>query len=56
MEIHQMVNDSGMKMDMLLCNAVIAMYAKCGSLDYAQELFDEMSEKDEVTYGSMISG
>ncbi|RYR25514.1 hypothetical protein Ahy_B02g059306 isoform B [Arachis hypogaea] len=56
MEVHQMVNDSGMEMDMLLCNAVIAMYAKCGSLDYAQELFDEMSEKDEVTYGSMISG
>ena len=56
MEVHQMVNESGIEMDVLLCNAVIAVYAKCGSLDYAHELFDEMNEKDEVTYGSMISG
>ncbi|TQE13226.1 hypothetical protein C1H46_001310 [Malus baccata] len=43
-------------MDVLHCNALIGLYARCGSLDYAQELFDEMSEKDEVTYGSLASG
>ncbi|KAK7285703.1 hypothetical protein RJT34_20481 [Clitoria ternatea] len=56
MEVHHFVNVSGIKIDVSLCNAVIAMYAKCGSLDYARELFEEMSEKDEVSYGSIISG
>lgn len=56
MEVHQLVNEREIEMDVSLCNAVISMYAKCGSLDYARELFDEMSEKDEVTYCSIISG
>ncbi|KAK7267570.1 hypothetical protein RIF29_20247 [Crotalaria pallida] len=56
MEVHRLVNESGVEMDVSLCNAVISMYAKCGSLDYARELFDEMSEKDEITYCSIISG
>ncbi|XP_057427502.1 pentatricopeptide repeat-containing protein At2g37310 [Lotus japonicus] len=56
MEVHGFVNESGIEVDLPLCNAVIAMYAKCGSLDYARELFEEMSEKDDVSYGSIISG
>ncbi|KAF7818559.1 pentatricopeptide repeat-containing protein [Senna tora] len=56
MEVHRLVNENHMEMDISLCNALIGMYAKCGSLDYAQELFEEMSEKDAVTYGSIISG
>ncbi|XP_061353922.1 pentatricopeptide repeat-containing protein At2g37310 [Gastrolobium bilobum] len=56
MEVHRLVNERQIEMDVSLCNAVIAMYAKCGSLDYARELFEELTEKDEVTYGSIISG
>ncbi|CAJ2646922.1 unnamed protein product [Trifolium pratense] len=56
MEVHRFMKDNGIEADVLLRNAVIAMYAKCGSVDYARELFDEMSEKDEVSYGSIISG
>lgn len=56
MEVHRFVNESQIQMDVSLCNAVIGLYAKCGSLDYARDLFEEMPEKDEVTYGSMISG
>ncbi|KAF5475960.1 hypothetical protein F2P56_007713 [Juglans regia] len=56
MEVHRIVNESQIGIDVSVCNAIIALYAKCGSLDYAQELFEEMTEKDEVTYGSMISG
>ncbi|KAB2630759.1 pentatricopeptide repeat-containing protein [Pyrus ussuriensis x Pyrus communis] len=56
MEVHQFVIENQIEMDVLLCNALIGLYARCGSLDYAQELFDEMSEKDEVTYGSLVSG
>lgn len=56
MEVHRFVNESKVEMDISLCNAFIGFYAKCGSLDYARELFEEMKEKDEVTYGSLISG
>ncbi|KAE9458765.1 hypothetical protein C3L33_09330, partial [Rhododendron williamsianum] len=43
-------------MDLSICNSLIALYAKCGSLDYARELLENMSEKNEVTYGAIISG
>lgn len=56
MEVHRYIVDNKVELDVLVCNALIGLYAKCGSLDYARELFDEMSEKDEVTYGAIISG
>nr|GEU85925.1 pentatricopeptide repeat-containing protein At4g21300 [Tanacetum cinerariifolium] len=31
------------------------MYAKCGRLDYAHEVFVKMSEKDSVCWNSMIT-
>ncbi|PIN08041.1 hypothetical protein CDL12_19386 [Handroanthus impetiginosus] len=56
MEVHQYVIDNGIEMDLSVCNSIIAVYAKCGSLDYARELFEEMSEKDEITYSTIVSG
>ncbi|KAL8217015.1 hypothetical protein R6Q57_023852 [Mikania cordata] len=56
MKVHRFVLDNGINIDLPICNAFIAMYAKCGSLDYAKQLFEEMSEKDEISYGSMIYG
>ncbi|KAL9363046.1 hypothetical protein Peur_045831 [Populus x canadensis] len=56
MEVHRYIVDNKVELDVLVCNALIGLYARCGSLDYARELFDEMSEKDEVTYGAIISG
>ncbi|KAJ6382547.1 hypothetical protein OIU77_031069 [Salix suchowensis] len=56
MEVHRFVVDNKVELNVLVCNALIGLYAKCGSLDYARELFDEMSGKDEVTYGAIISG
>ncbi|RXH75852.1 hypothetical protein DVH24_042639 [Malus domestica] len=50
MEVHQFLNENQIETDVFLCNT------RCGSLDYAQELCGEMSEKDEVTYGSLVSG
>ncbi|KAG4396968.1 hypothetical protein GLYMA_10G047150v4 [Glycine max] len=56
MELHRFVKESGIEIDISLSNSVVAMYAKCGRLDYTRELFEGMREKDEVTYGAMISG
>ncbi|KNA21011.1 hypothetical protein SOVF_047070 [Spinacia oleracea] len=56
-EVHKFAVENNIKVDILVCNSIIGMYAKCGSLGYARELFDNMSiEKDEVTYGCLISG
>lgn len=43
--------------DVSLCNALIDMYAKCGSLDCARQIFEDSSfEKDSISWSSMISG
>ncbi|KAK1562975.1 hypothetical protein Q3G72_020286 [Acer saccharum] len=56
MEVHDFIIKNKIQMDLWICNALIGLYAKCGSLDYARSLFEEMSEKDEVSYSSIISG
>ncbi|KAL3646716.1 hypothetical protein CASFOL_009260 [Castilleja foliolosa] len=56
MDVHQYVINNRIKLDLSLCNSIISVYAKCGSLDYGKELFQEMNEKDEITYNTIISG
>ncbi|GER43493.1 pentatricopeptide repeat-containing protein [Striga asiatica] len=56
MDIHKYVTDNKIKMDLTLCNSIISVYSKCGSLDYARELYEEMGEKDEITYATIVTG
>lgn len=35
MEVHRFINENQIDIDVSVCNAIIALYAKCGSLDYA---------------------
>nr|GMC87732.1 putative pentatricopeptide repeat-containing protein At3g08820 [Ipomoea batatas] len=39
-----------------LATALIDMYSKCGSLERAREVFDEMVAKDVVSFNAMIMG
>ncbi|KAI3890358.1 hypothetical protein MKW92_037557 [Papaver armeniacum] len=55
-KVHQLVLDNRIEVDTAVSNSIIGLYAKCGSLEYARKLFNEMAEKDGITYGSMISG
>ncbi|RZC83854.1 hypothetical protein C5167_046635 [Papaver somniferum] len=55
-KVHQLVLDNRIEVDTAVSNSIIGLYAKCGSLEYARKLFNEMTEKDGITYGSMISG
>ncbi|KAF8115087.1 hypothetical protein N665_0030s0128 [Sinapis alba] len=47
----------GFKRDnLMVCNALIDMYSKCGSITEARDIFDNMSEKTVVTWTTMIAG
>ncbi|XP_058207447.1 pentatricopeptide repeat-containing protein At4g21065-like [Rhododendron vialii] len=42
-------------LDVILGSAMIDMYAKCGNLDSAREIFDKMREKNVITWSAMIA-
>ncbi|CAN1285003.1 Putative pentatricopeptide repeat-containing protein At5g09950 [Linum perenne] len=42
--------------DLFLCNTLINVYVRAGHLHLAQQLFDEMPERNGVTWACLISG
>ncbi|KAJ4901165.1 Pentatricopeptide repeat-containing protein [Raphanus sativus] len=42
--------------DLILNNALVDMYCKCGSLEDARRVFGGMKERDVITWSTMISG
>ena len=56
-EIHADIVKEGLLVhDSVLGNALVNMYAKCGALAMAQQVFDEISMRDIVSWTSLISG
>ncbi|KAL1208832.1 putative pentatricopeptide repeat-containing protein [Cardamine amara subsp. amara] len=47
-QILSYVTSNRIKPDMLLSTALLIMYAKCGAMDMAREVFDEMEERSTV--------
>ncbi|XP_057826384.2 pentatricopeptide repeat-containing protein At4g02750 [Cryptomeria japonica] len=56
MDIHQIIIESGFLSDVLVVSALVDMYAKCGSLRKAREVFEKMSQRDTVSWNVMIAG
>ncbi|XP_059068498.1 pentatricopeptide repeat-containing protein At2g03880, mitochondrial [Cryptomeria japonica] len=56
MNIHQSITEGGFLLDAVVGSALADMYAKCGNIDKALELFDSMSQKDVISWISMIAG
>ncbi|TVU47760.1 hypothetical protein EJB05_07369, partial [Eragrostis curvula] len=54
-QIHEVIERKRMRPNLLLENALIDMYAGCGCLKDAREVFDSMSERDVISWTSMIS-
>ncbi|KAF8390777.1 hypothetical protein HHK36_025305 [Tetracentron sinense] len=54
--IHGFVTRSFFKHEIALETAIIDLYVKCGSLEYAREIFDRMQERNLVSWSTMISG
>eukprot|EP01018_Ginkgo_biloba_P013192 Gb_32452 [translate_table: standard] len=56
MEIHEDIIRCGFQSDVFVESALVDMYAKCGSITMAQELFDKMHERDAISWTAMIAG
>ncbi|XP_072958959.1 pentatricopeptide repeat-containing protein At2g37310 [Typha angustifolia] len=56
MDVHRFAIENGIQIDITVWNSIVGFYAKCGSLDYARQMFDGMAEKDGVSYSAMITG
>lgn len=55
-QIHAHVRRAGFDSDIFVASTLLDMYAKCGSVEEAREIFDEMQERNEVPWNSLIAG
>lgn len=53
---HNEVVKSGLLSDFHVAHSLITMYSRCSELSYARNVFDEMEERDLVSWNSIISG
>ncbi|XP_039122374.1 pentatricopeptide repeat-containing protein At1g11290, chloroplastic-like [Dioscorea cayenensis subsp. rotundata] len=53
--VHEYIGRRNFSLNVILGTAMIDMYAKCGSVDAAREIFDRMNEKNVITWSSMMS-
>ncbi|CAK9865911.1 unnamed protein product [Sphagnum jensenii] len=54
--VHSHIMKAGYNVDVRIGNALIDMYAKCGSLEAACQVFDVMPERDVISWTAMIVG
>nr|XP_043610625.1 pentatricopeptide repeat-containing protein At5g66520-like [Erigeron canadensis] len=54
--IHEFSDRSGFKKNVRICNTLIDMYIKCGYVEAARSVFDEMEERTIVSWSAMIQG
>ncbi|XP_057504673.1 pentatricopeptide repeat-containing protein At2g20540-like [Actinidia eriantha] len=54
--IHFYADRNGFLEKACVCNALIEMYAKCGSINQARQVFDQMPERDVISWSTMIGG
>eukprot|EP01018_Ginkgo_biloba_P034533 Gb_39697 [translate_table: standard] len=54
--VHGDIIKSGFQSGVFVESALVDMYAKCGSLEDARKVFDEMNEKNTVSWTAMIVG
>lgn len=54
--VHSYLKLNRIKSDVLLSTALLTMYAKCGAVGLARDVFDEMPNRTVVSWNSMIMG
>ncbi len=54
--VHHQLIQSGCECDVFVCNSLLDMYVKCGSIEDAWRVFNKMPSSDVVTWSTMILG
>ncbi|KAK7313966.1 hypothetical protein VNO77_39173 [Canavalia gladiata] len=55
-QIHALVLKSGFGTDVCVNNALISMYSKCGDKEAALQVFNDMRDRNVITWTSIING
>ncbi|KAJ7526930.1 hypothetical protein O6H91_16G028000 [Diphasiastrum complanatum] len=55
-QLHYDIIRSGFESDVTIGNTLVDMYAKCGCIELACQLFSKMSNRDVVSWTAMIAG
>ncbi|KAF3774730.1 hypothetical protein EJ110_NYTH52441 [Nymphaea thermarum] len=55
-QIHQCIEESGIKLNLILENALLVTYATCGRMDEAANIFEKMPVKDIISWTAMVTG
>ncbi len=54
--VHKQLIQSGYKSNAFVCNSLLDMYAKCGSIEEAWTVFEKMPSQNVVTWITIILG
>ncbi|KAL8223098.1 hypothetical protein R6Q57_020497 [Mikania cordata] len=54
--VHDLASKENFESNVYVSTALIDMYAKCGSIKEARQVFDKIAQKNPVTWNAMISG
>ncbi|KAE9446739.1 hypothetical protein C3L33_21374, partial [Rhododendron williamsianum] len=55
-QMHSLICKHGYELDLFVVTALVSMYAKCGDMSLAENVFDEMPERNLVSWNCMIVG
>uniref|UniRef100_A0A7N0T3L6 DYW domain-containing protein n=1 Tax=Kalanchoe fedtschenkoi TaxID=63787 RepID=A0A7N0T3L6_KALFE len=57
--VHAVAGLIGLECNVFVCNAVVAMYGRCGAVEDARKMFDEMRDRgvcDVISWNSIVAG
>ena len=56
LSLHAAAFKTGLQSDTIINNHILNLYAKCGNLTFARQVFDEMPQRNLVSWSAIISG
>ncbi|CAL5190755.1 unnamed protein product [Lathyrus oleraceus] len=56
MQIHSCVLKFGLNSNVFVSNAIMDVYAKCGEIENSMKLFEELPDRNDVTWNTIIVG